>query len=109
MAEYEKLVEKNESGLLIFQNLKKKKERKIDVTSVSFINNDAYDWVISFNQENNFDEDTDDDVIRMQISVFEKHLEKACKENRVEDIEICKRNLNELSNALNSRNNKFII
>ena len=100
--EYEKLVEQNERGLLVFENVKQKRE----ITSVSFSNNE---WAVSFNQENDGDDETvDDDVIRMQISVFEKHLENASKENRVEDIEICKRNLNELSIVLNSRNYRFI-
>jgi hypothetical protein len=99
LVEYEKLVEQNERGLFLFENVKQKRE----ITSVSFSNNE---WAVSFNQENDGDDETvdDDDVIRMQISVFEKHLEKAIKENRVEDIEICKRNLNELSIVLNSRN-----
>jgi hypothetical protein len=100
--EYEKLVEQNERGLLVFENVKQKRE----ITSVSFSNNE---WAVSFNQENDGDDETvDDDVIRMQISVFEKHLENASKENRVEDIEICKRNLNELTIVLNSRNYRFI-
>jgi hypothetical protein len=100
--EYEKLVEQNERGLLVFENVKQKRE----ITSVSFSNNE---WAVSFNQENDGDDETvDDDVIRMQISVFEKHLENASKENRVEDIEICRRNLNELSIVLNSRNYRFI-
>ena len=121
VADYEKLVERNERD--IFENLKTQINERNSVTkhtsmvnkSVSFKNSEnADDWVVVFNKENNTVADEcevggeDDELIRMQIKVFEKHLEDACRENRFDDIEICKKNLNELSIILNSRSYKFI-